>query len=119
VSIAPTAIAFTAYPVTDMTRSVAFYGETLGLPQVGHAMEYWTEFEVGGMTFGVGTFEQIGKAGTAQSLALEVPDIAAYRERLKAAGFESTEPTETPVCFISMVTDPDGNKIIVHQAKPH
>ncbi len=110
-------IAFIMYPVTDVPRAVAFYTETVGLSQVGHSMPYWVEFEVGGATFGVGNFEQVGTAGSAQSLALEVDDMAASRARLETKGVASSEPFETPICWISGFADPDGNKIWLHQLK--
>lgn len=114
---APSAIAFTMYPVSDMSRAVAFYRDKLGFRQSGIASDAWTEFELGSGTFGVGTFAQVGSAGTAQSLAIEVPDMNAYRAALTERGVESTEPHETPVCFISVVRDPDGNQIWLHSAK--
>jgi predicted enzyme related to lactoylglutathione lyase len=112
-----TSIAFTMYPVTDVPRAVEFYSGVLGLTKSGVEQDYWVEFDVDGGTFGVGNFEQLGKPGTAQSLALEVDDMAAFRTTLKARGTDSTEPFETPVCFISVVKDPDGNGIVIHQAK--
>ena len=70
-------VAFTMYPVTDVPRAVAFYRDGLGLTQAGLNTDFWVEFDVGGSTFGVGNFEQVGTAGTAQSLAIEVDDVAA------------------------------------------
>ncbi len=105
------------YPVSDMGRAVAFYRDVLGLAAGDVASEFWTEFDVAGGTFGVGNFEQVGKPGSAQSLALEVADMAAFRRQLSEGGVASTEPHETPVCFISLVRDPDGNQVWLHQAK--
>jgi predicted enzyme related to lactoylglutathione lyase len=109
--------AFTAYPVTDMPRAVAFYSDAIGLTKSGIDAEFWVEFDVAGHTFGLGNFPQIGTAGTAQSFAVEVDDLAAMRDGLTKKGIESTEPFETPVCFISIVKDPDGNSLILHQSK--
>ena len=116
--MAITGVAFTAYPVTDVSRAVAFYGEALGLTKAGLESDFWVEFDVGGSTFGVGNFEQIGTPGSAQSFALEVSGLAALRADLNTKGHEPTEPFETPVCFISVVRDPDGNQIFLHQSKP-
>ncbi len=110
-------IAFTMYPVTDVPRAVAFYQDGLGLTKSGLELEYWVEFEVGGGTFGVGNFEQVGTPGTAQSLALEVADIESARARLAEHGAEATEPHELANCRISVVRDPDGNQIWLHQSK--
>lgn len=107
------------YPVTDMARAAAFYADVLGFKKTGLDLEYWVEFELEGTTFGIGNFEQVGTAGTAQSLAIEVADMSAVRKTLGDRGHETMEPFETPICFISRVSDPDGNVITLHQAKPH
>ncbi len=111
------AIAFTMYPVTDMARAIAFYRDALGLKQGGLESPFWVEFEIAGGTFGIGTFEQVGTPGTAQSLALEVTDIAALRTALAERGADASEPLELPNCRISVVRDPDGNQIWLHQRK--
>ena len=111
-------VAFAMYPVTDIPRAVAFYRDVLGLTKAGLDLEYWVEFDVAGATFGIGNFEQVGIAGSAQSLALEVSDLAALRAALAEHGIESSEPFETPVCRISETKDPDGNRIWLHEAKP-
>ena len=113
-----TGVAFTMYPVTDVPRAVAFYQDVLGLTKTDFATDFWVEFDVAGSTFGVGNFEQVGKAGSAQSLALEVSDMTAFRKMLSERGHDSTEPFETKVCWISMVRDPDGNQVWLHQSKP-
>ena len=110
-------IAFTMYPVTDMPRAVAFYRDALGLSPGELQSDFWYEFEAGDGTFGIGNFEQVGKPGTAQSLALEVDDLAGLRTSLKERGFDSTEPHQFPSCMISVVSDPDGNQIWLHQRK--
>ena len=117
-AMAISGVAFSMYPVTDIPRAVAFYRDVLGLTKAGLELEYWVEFDVGGATFGIGNFEQVGSAGSAQSLALEVADLAALRAVLSNHGIESSEPFETPVCRISETKDPDGNRIWLHEAKP-
>src|SRR5665213_2858545 len=67
-------VAFVMYPVTDMPRAVAFYRDVLGLTKSGLESDFWVEFDVDGVTFGIGNFEQVGEPGSAQSLALEVTD---------------------------------------------
>ena len=116
--MAVTSIAFIMYPVADMPRAVAFYRDVLGLEQSGIAADFWVEFEIAGSTFGLGNFEQVGQPGSAQSLALEVPDLETFRASLAEHGVASTEPYETPVCWISVVRDPDGNQVCLHQSKP-
>jgi predicted enzyme related to lactoylglutathione lyase len=110
-------IAFIMYPVTDIARSTAFYTDVLGLEKAGLDFPFWCEFAIGDTTFGIGNFEQVGTPGTAQSLAIEVDDLEAIRAALAAKGLETRETFETQICWISSVTDPDGNTITLHQAK--
>jgi catechol 2,3-dioxygenase-like lactoylglutathione lyase family enzyme len=115
-AMAASSIAFTMYPVTDVARATTFYRDVLGLrPEM--TLEYWVEFDVGGSTFGIGNFEQVGSAGTAQSLALEVPELDAFRARLAEHGVTATEPHDLETCRISVVADPDGNRIWLHEKK--
>jgi predicted enzyme related to lactoylglutathione lyase len=115
--MAITSVAFVMYPVSEMARAVAFYKDGLGLTPSGLESPYWVEFEIAGTTFGLGNFEQVGKPGTAQSLAIEVADLPGFRTALAARGVTSSDPFETPVCWMSVVHDPDGNTIVLHQAK--
>ncbi len=110
-------IAFVMYPVRDMEASLAFYRDSLGLTPSGLASDAWTEFDISGTAFGIGTFPQLGTPGHAGALALEIDDLAAMRARLLATGIEATEPYETPICWISQLRDPDGNTITLHQRK--
>ncbi len=110
-------VAFTMYPVSDLPRAVAFYTDVLGLKQDGLASDFWAEFDVAGQCFGLGSFEQVGQPGSAQSLALEIEDLASFRTKLAGQGCESTEPHQFPGCMISVVRDPDGNQIWLHQTK--
>ncbi len=111
------AYAFTMYPVTDMGRATEFYRDVLGLRPTEAASPVWLEFDISGTTFGIGNFEQVGTPGTAQSLALEVDDLRAFRAMLAQREVEASQPHELPNCWISVVRDPDGNMIWLHQSK--
>ncbi len=111
-------VAFIMYPVTDLQRAVAFYEETLGFKKAGLESPAWVEFDIDGATFGVGNFEQVGTPGTAQSLAVEIPELAAYRKKLMERGVQVTEPYDLPMCRIAVVSDPDGNQVWLHERKP-
>jgi|SRR5271165_2639776 len=116
--MAATGIAFTMYPVSNVPRAVAFYRDVLGLSQSGLESEHWVEFEAGSGTFGIADFEQAGAPGSAQSLALEILDLAGFRKRLSAHGVDSSEPYAMKSCSISVVRDPDGNQVWLHERKP-
>ena len=100
-----------------MPRAVEFYRDVLGLKQGGLSGPGWVEFEVAGGTFGVGNVEQIGTPGSAQSLALEVENLPAFRDILAERGVDATEPYDLPNCRISVVRDPDGNQVWLHELK--
>ena len=95
----------------------ASIGSRSGLRPDGLDNAYWVEFDVDGMTFGVGNFEQVGTPGSAQSLALEVADLAAFRTELSGRGVEASEPHDLANCRISVVKDPDGNQVWLHERK--
>lgn len=110
-------VAFVMYPVTDIDRAAAFYENALGLQRDGLASPYWIEYGIDGTTFGIGNFEQVGKPGTANGLAIEVGDMDAVRARLREHGFDATEPHELDNCSLSVVQDPDGNSVWLHKRK--
>lgn len=111
-------MAFVAYSVADVPRSVAFYRDVVGLKPGEMFGEHWAEFDVGNSTFGVGRGEGIGIApGSQHSAAFEVDDAAAMRQQLQAKGIHVSDLHESPVCFSCFVTDPDGNRFALHQRK--
>jgi predicted enzyme related to lactoylglutathione lyase len=110
--------AFVAYSVRDVPAARAFYRDVIGLKPSEMASDYWTEFDVDGMTFGIGNGEPLGiTPGSSFAATFEVDDLAAERERLAARGVPITDVRESPVCFSAFVTDPEGNKFGIHQRK--
>jgi|SRR5215467_8622598 len=111
-------LAFVAYSVKDVPRAIAFYRDVIGLKPSDMFTDYWAEFDIGDMTFGVGDGESIGiAAGSQASAAFEVEDIAVERERLVALGVPVTEVFDSPMCRSCFVTDPEGNRFALHQRK--
>ena len=52
------------------------------------------------------------------AIAFEVENFETAVAELKAAGVPfDMEPLETPVCYMAVVTDPDGNSLFIHQRK--
>lgn len=102
---------------TDPERSRAFYGETLGLPV---AREFGTGPERGTVYFLGGGFLEVSGRAPEQAppgprLWLQVADVAAAHEELRARGAEVLrEPVREPWGLIEMwVADPDGLRICV------
>jgi predicted enzyme related to lactoylglutathione lyase len=111
-------MAFVAYSVSDVPRSIEFYRDTVGLTPSEMFGDHWAEFDVGATTFGVGNGEAIGIApGSQCSAAFEVDDLAKMREKLIGLGVGVSDVMDSPVCTTCFVTDPDGNRFALHQRK--
>ena len=114
-------VAFTMYPVNDMPRARAFYEETLGLgPSRNGAASPWVEFDLpGGGCLAITTVTPNQPSASAGgTIAFEVDDLSATVADLKAKDVAfAAEGIESPVCHMAIITDPDGNAIILHKLK--
>lgn len=118
-------IAFTGYSVTDMNRAKAFYEGVLGLKKSRgfgqfEGEEQWVEYDIGpgclALISGGGKDWPPSTTGTAA--AFEVDDFDGYVAKLRNRGVPFIfEPRETPVCWMVVVADPDGNRVVLHQRK--
>lgn len=106
-------------PVTDMDSANHFYGEVLGLKRNANSPDAdWVEYEAGNVTLAVMTphthdYEFVPlPAGT---IALRVPDVAQAHATLAAAGIEVGEVWDSGVCKGVGVSDPSGNRILLHR----
>jgi catechol 2,3-dioxygenase-like lactoylglutathione lyase family enzyme len=117
------AFAFTAYPVTDLPRAKAFYQGVLGLKPGnvwGDDNQGWIEYDLGDGTLAIGNFtaDKWKPSASGPSLALEVADFAAAVAALRDAGVPFVvEPMDSGVCHMGIVSDPDGNSLIIHHRK--
>ncbi|MEU9632278.1 VOC family protein [Streptomyces luteogriseus] len=102
---------------TDPGRSRAFYGEQLGLAvyrEFGTGAERGTVFFMGG-----GFLEVSGRSETppapAVRLWLQVDDVAAAQEELRAKGVDIVRPpVKEPWGLVEMwIADPDGTPIVL------
>lgn len=117
----PRAVDFISYSVTDMDRSEAFYRDVLGLDvevprgEAGTRADGYMELDAGGTAIALTVLPQLHPNAI---VALGVEDVSAAVEELRGKGVPiAMEPIETPVCFMAVVTDPDGNQILIHQRK--
>jgi predicted enzyme related to lactoylglutathione lyase len=105
-------------PVTDIEQAKHFYGEVLGLEQNPNSPgEDWIEFETGNVTLAVMTphthdYEFAPLPST--TIALRVPDVAAAKAKLEAAGVQVNEMWDSGVCHGAGISDPAGNRILLH-----
>ena len=105
-------------PVRDIENAKRFYGEVLGLEQNPNSpADDWIEYETGNVTLAVMTphthdyeFAPL-PPGT---IALRVPDVAAAKAKLEAAGVQVNEMWDSGVCHGAGFSDPDGNRILLH-----
>lgn len=116
-------IAFSSYPVTDIPRARAFYEGVLGLKPTydkdlgpnGH----WIEYDIGAGTLGIGRSPAFKPSSDGCLVSLEVEDFEAAVAAVRAANVPiRMGPFETPVCHMLLVSDPDGNSLMLHKRKP-
>lgn len=112
-------VAFFFYPVKDLARARQFYEGTLGLKLTGDPDSRWLEFDIQGVTFAItDVIENATPCHTGGAIALEVADLNMMVETMKARGVQILrEPFPSPVCDMAVIADPDGNGIVLHQAK--
>jgi predicted enzyme related to lactoylglutathione lyase len=120
-----TAIPFTGYPVTDMSRARGFYEGVLGL-KTGAIWEHegraWVEYDVGPATIAISNMagDQWKPSSDGPSVALEVENFDEAVATLRQQGVKfALEPTEAPTCRLAVVCDPDGNSVAIHQKHLH
>jgi len=114
-----TGVDFVSVPTSDLERTVAFYGETLGLRRsVYRPDRNFAEFETGTVTLSVVDPERMGIGElrpNANHVALQVQDVAAARATLEARGVEFMgDIFDTGVCHMAFFADPDGNALMLH-----
>jgi catechol 2,3-dioxygenase-like lactoylglutathione lyase family enzyme len=106
---------FVDIPSRDVERSIAFYGDVLGLPQNPREP---TEFEAGNVTLAIWKPEDQGvefPRSAAHGIALRVADVAAAKAELEAKGVDFVGERDSGVCNMAFFTDPDGNSLILHR----
>ncbi len=103
-------------PVTDLQRSVAFYGDTLGLKVTEQDGGEWAEVEAGGLTIGLNARAEEspdGSGGAVIAFSCD-GDIEGEVERLKGQGVSFTgDVSEHPWGRIAPFKDVDGNDLQV------
>ncbi|HEY6085638.1 MAG TPA: VOC family protein [Nitrospira sp.] len=114
-----TAIAFTMYPVADMSRARAFYETVLGLTVARTFGDAWIEYDLRGATFAISSMAEgvSPSADAGGSIAFEVTDVDQIVANLRAKHVRvKLEPMSTPVCRMAVILDSEGNALTLHQA---
>ena len=106
-------------PVRDIEQAKHFYGELLGLRENPNSpADDWIEYEAANVTLAVMTPETHDYEFTPLppgTLAFRVPDVAAAKAKLEAAGVQVNEVWDSGVCRGAGISDPDGNRILLHR----
>ncbi len=107
---------FIYYEVLDIGKSKSFYSDTLGLKVSSESEGQWIEFDLGNVTLGIGSYSQGGVGGSMAALAVD--NVSTAVEELKERGVPVTMgPEDFPGCTMAVITDPDGNKLMLHARK--
>jgi predicted enzyme related to lactoylglutathione lyase len=109
---------FVSVPVTDMERSVAWYRDSLGLPQTSEGA--FPEFKLGDNVFlyliDPTKIESEFKGPNTGPIALRVADVAETKTELEGRGVEfHADVFDTSVCLMAGFSDPDGNRFMLHR----
>lgn len=119
-SVRITGIDLSGYMVKDYDRAIAFYQGVLGLePTMVYPGGGGAEFELAdGTTFGLWNPGDTMPFRPASGVLFAVEDLDAAKAALKAHGVPIQMEHESPICFMAMCEDPDGNSVVLHKRKP-
>ena len=111
---------FVYFPVADLEKATAFYRDVLGLTPVFSMGGMWGELHAGETTVALHVDDDAPiaapDAGMRPSTAFACEDVAAMAERVReAGGHVAMEPFESGVCTMAIVSDLDGNPILLHR----
>ncbi|HEY5341291.1 MAG TPA: VOC family protein [Candidatus Aquilonibacter sp.] len=115
-----TGMDLSGYMVQDAARAIAFYRDVLGLePAFLYPDNRGAEYELpDGTTFGLwGGGGKVMPFQPSNGILFAVDDLAAAVAAVKAAGVKVIMETETPVCFMAMINDAEGNTVTLHKRK--
>ncbi|HEY1654237.1 MAG TPA: VOC family protein [Candidatus Tumulicola sp.] len=114
-----TGLDLSAYMVKDAPRAIAFYRDVLGLePTKIYPDAAGAEYEFAdGTTFGLWSGGDMMPFQPNNGNLFAVDDIDAAVAAVKARGIDVLMEHETPVCFLAMIMDTEGNSVTLHKRK--
>ncbi len=107
------------YMIKDAARAIGFYRDALGLePVTVYPENKGAEYELAdGTTFGLWEGGGAVPFQPNNGILFAVDDLPAAVEAVKARGIPVLMEHETPVCFLAMFNDTEGNTITLHKRK--
>ena len=115
-----TGMDLSGYMVKDAPRAIAFYRDVLGLePVLVYPGDRGAEYELSdGTTFGLwGGGGNVMPFQPSNGILFAVDDLDAAVAAVKARGIPVVMQHETPVCFLAMIHDTEGNIVTLHKRK--
>jgi predicted enzyme related to lactoylglutathione lyase len=97
--------------VTDLDRAEGWYAHLFERVPDARPMPGLLEWHLG-ESFGVQVWSEPDRAGHS-SMVLNVTDLDATADRLAAAGIAHAGPQQVTASRILMLTDPDGNRVML------
>jgi predicted enzyme related to lactoylglutathione lyase len=115
-------IAFTILPVSSLTKARPFYEGVLGLKATSvfeKGNMGFIEYDIGSGTLAIGCGAPLFKPSKeGGAVALEVDDFNGAILSLKSQDCAfAMDAQETPACQMAVITDPDGNFLMIHKRK--
>ena len=122
-----TGMAHACFTVTNLDRALVFYRDQLGLAEAfdfvnesGH--RHGIYLHLGGRNFielFEGTLTEPAQGQSFRHICLEVDDLGATVAAMRAKGVEVSDPKlGHDQSWQAWITDPDGNRIELHQYTP-
>jgi predicted enzyme related to lactoylglutathione lyase len=115
-----TGMDLSGYMVKDAARAIEFYRDVLGLePVLVYSDNRGAEYELAdGTTFGLwGGGGMVMPFQPSNGILFAVDDLGAAVAAVKARGIPVLMEHETPVCFLAMINDTEGNSVTLHKRK--
>jgi predicted enzyme related to lactoylglutathione lyase len=115
-----TGMDLSGYMVKDAPRAIEFYRDVLGLePVMLYPDNRGAEYQLAdGTTFGLwGGGGAVMPFQPSNGILFAVDDFDAAVSAIKARGIKVEMEHETPVCFLAMIKDTEGNLVVLHKRK--
>jgi predicted enzyme related to lactoylglutathione lyase len=121
-AIPVTAVDFVMHNARDLKKLRSWYQKTFGFRRGEEWHDAWSEFATEPVSFCLnGPAKKELKSGIwtdGAVMALAVPDVVAAAKACRRRKIPLLfGPIETKVCWLLLIKDPEGNRIVLHQRK--